>query len=183
MWKKYKPKHLKEKSAKSKKIEKVKIVDETKKDVTPVLVTDNLSDENIYEDNTLLISALKGKVFLPFKKSDLENILNECNNKYSSIQDIINSNYTLPLNLFKSSSISRFREAFKLMYNKEKSSIKDALDLGFEVMLNYNLHPAIISACKNIDELDIYLDYLESGEPQKFDCFNIIFEFPPMVIK
>lgn len=52
-----------------------------------------------------------------------------------------------------------------------------------ELLFNYNLHPAIISACKNIDELDIYLDYLENNETDKFNCFNIKFEIAPSISK
>ena len=68
------------------------------------------------------------------------------------------------------------------MRKKEKASISDSFELGFELMFNYNLHPAIIAACKNLDELDIYLDYLETGETNNFDCFEIIFELPPAVV-
>ena len=56
-----------------------------------------------------------------------------------------------------------------------------AFDLGTELLFNYNLHPAIISACRNLDELDIYLDYLENNETENFKCFSIIFEIPPVV--
>ena len=69
------------------------------------------------------------------------------------------------------------------MKKKENGSIKDAFDLGMELLFNYNLHPAIITACKNLDELDIYLDYLENNETDKFDCFKIVFEIAPIVVK
>lgn len=138
---------------------------------------------NIYTENTLIISETKGKIFLPYNLSELNKTLENNPDKYSCIDDIITQNFTLPFNLFKSPSISRFREAFKLMRNKEKSSVKSAFDLGMELLFNYNLHPAIISACRNLDELDIYLDYLENSQTDKFDCFKIIFDIAPVLSK
>ncbi|MBR1802453.1 MAG: hypothetical protein IJ777_00525 [Clostridia bacterium] len=138
---------------------------------------------NNYVENTLIVSQTSGNVVLPYHVSELKEILKENPHKYSSIDDIIIKDYTLPISLFKNPFISRFRESFKLMKNKEKSSIANSFELGVELMFNYNLHPAIISACKNLDELDIYLDYLENGETNKFDCFKIVFELPPAIVK
>lgn len=135
------------------------------------------------QENTLIISEIKKKVFLPYYIQELNNILNNEPDKYSNLEDVILQNYTLPFSMFKNLSIARFREAFKLMRNKEKKSIKSAFDLGMELLFNYNLHPAIISACKNLDELDIYLDYLDNNETDKFDLFNIKFEVAPVLVK
>ena len=77
----------------------------------------------------------------------------------------------------------------------QKKSIIFSLNLATELVFNYNLHPAIITACRNLDELDIYLDCLENkqlsyicfklenNETEKFKCFNIIFEIPPIISK
>lgn len=120
---------------------------------------------------------------MPYTISNLNDILKNNPNKYSSIDDVILNEYTLPLSLFKNPVIARFREAFKLVKNKDRGNIKDAFDTAMEVMFNYNLHPAVISACKNLDELDIYLDYLENGEIDKFNCFNIVFKLAPVIVK
>lgn len=56
-----------------------------------------------------------------------------------------------------------------------------ALDLGLELMFNYDLNPIVISACRNLDELDIYLDCLEENQLSSFDCFEIKFEVAPQV--
>ena len=134
-------------------------------------------DTNLIE-NTLVISETQGKVFLPYTIDTLKSILEEENTKYKNINEVIEGEFVIPFTNFKNPILSRFKEAFKLIRYKEHGSIKDAFDLGMELLLNYNLHPAIISACKNIDELDIYLDYLENNETDKFDCFNIKFEIP-----
>ena len=146
-----------------------------------IVTSETNSPKKEYVEKTLIVSETSGNVILPYEISKLNGLLE--NGKYSTIDEIINQEYTLPISMFKNPFIARFREAFKLMRNKEKNSIKEAFDLGTELMFNYNLHPAIISACKNLDELDIYLDYLENGETNKFDCFKVVFELPPAVVK
>ena len=136
-----------------------------------------------YQENTLIISELKCKVILPYTISELNVILQKNPEKYNNTQDIIEQVYTVPYTVYKNPPIARFREAFKLIHDREHKSIKSAFDLGMELLFNYNLHPAIISACKNIDELDIYLDYLENNETNKFDLFQVVFEIAPIVVK
>ena len=141
----------------------------------------NTSDINLLE-NTLVISEIQGKVILPYTLNNLKLMLNENKSKYKSINEIIETEYTVPYSKFKNPSFARFKEAFRLVKNKEHGSIKEAFDLGMELLLNYNLHPAIISACKNIDELDIYLDYLSTNELNKFTIFDVKYEIAPMNI-
>ena len=69
------------------------------------------------------------------------------------------------------------------MRNKEKASLYKSFDLGIELMWNSLLNPAVITACKNLDELDIYLDYLDSNEIEKFKIFDVKYEIAPMVKK
>lgn len=135
------------------------------------------------KENCLVISETRSKVILPYLIDTLNKKMQNNPGKYSSIDEIIAKEYTIPLSRYKNPIVSRFREAFKLMRIKEKSSIAKAFDLGMELTFNYNLHPAIISACRNLDELDIYLDCLENEETDKFKCFDIVFEIPPMIIR
>lgn len=140
-------------------------------------------DNQCLSDNdTLTISETQNTVFLPYKISDLELTLKENQKKYESIEDIINKDYTIPLSRYKNSSLSRFREAFLLMKEREKASFSKALDLALELTFKYNLNPAIITACKNLDELDIYLDCLDSTNLDNFKIFNIKYEIPPIKI-
>ena len=134
------------------------------------------------QENTLIISEKTKKVFLPYSFSSLETLFKNNPSKYSCVEDIIRKDFTMPLDLFKIPSVSRFRESFKLMRDKENKSFKESFDLAIELFFNYNLHPAIISACRNLDELDIYLDYLSDNETHKFNCFNIVFEVAPTTI-
>ena len=171
----------------------VQVSSKTESDSENLSVLDNDINENNLQisdaqcnnflENTLVISETQGKVILPYTINELNLILEEKNSKYQNINEIIEDNFVIPYANFKNPIFSRFKEAFKLIRYKEHGSIKEAFDLGMELLLNYNLHPAIISACKNIDELDIYLDYLENNETDKFDCFNIKFEITPTLIK
>ena len=136
-----------------------------------------------FKEKTLIISEMSRTVLLPYKLEDVREEYDAHQSKYSSLEDVIKQKYTLPISLYKNPFVTRFRESFKLMRKKEKSSIKEAFDLGLELMFNYNLHPAIISACKCLDELDIYLDYLDTGETDKFDFFKVEFEMAPTVVK
>ena len=136
-----------------------------------------------YDYNTLIISEKEQKAYLPFFYKEIKNIYEKYNNKYKTMQDVINELYIIPLDKFKNSAISRFREAFNLIRNKEKGSVIKALDLGLELMFKYELNPIIIAGCRNLDELDIYLDCLEEKELNDFKCFEIKFEVMPKIIK
>ena len=132
----------------------------------------------IFDNNTLLISEIQNKVVLPFSVSELEKDLEE-NTNYTDLQDIIDTKYTIPLDKYKNAALARFKEAYNLMRKKENASITSSLDLALELTFNNLLNPAIITACKNLDELDIYLDYLSSNELDKFKIFDIKYEMLP----
>ena len=134
-----------------------------------------------YVENTLVISEMQGTVILPYKIEDIKNKLAENKNTYSSIEDVIQKTYTIPIKKYKSSALSRFKEAYKLITKKEHKSKIKALSLGFELFFNYNLHPAIITACNSLDELDIYLACLEDNTLEDFKFFKIKYEIAPVV--
>ena len=126
----------------------------------------------------MTISEIKNKVFLPYSVSDLNEKLKE-NENYRNLQEIIDNEYKIPLDKYKNSIIARFKETYNLMRKKENASITDSLDLALELSFNNLLNPAIITACKNLDELDIYLDCLSSNELDKFNIFKIKYEIYP----
>ena len=138
-------------------------------------------ENNLEDNNTLVISEEDGKVYLPYSKDDIKNEVLQ--NKGTKISDVIEGKYILPLDKYKNSMRARFREGYNLMYRKEGKSKKSAIMLGIELMFETNLHPAIISACKNLEELDIYLDCLEDNELEKFSCFKIIYKSLPTLRK
>lgn len=138
--------------------------------------------ENNLEDNhTLIISEEDGKVYLPYTKDEIKKDVSQ--NKGTKISEIIENKYILPLDKYKNSIRARFREGYNLMYHREGKSKRSAIMLGIELMFETNLHPAIISACKNLEELDIYLDCLDDNELEKFSCFKIIYKSLPTLRK
>ena len=131
----------------------------------------------------LLISEIDNKVVLPYTLKEVKDILKANPAKYSTVLDVVNTVYTVPLKNYKNSALSRFNEAFKLIRQREHGSVVQALDLASELFFNYNLHPAIITACKNLTQLDVYLSCLEYNELEDFKYFKIIFQSLPAVTK
>lgn len=136
-----------------------------------------------YVENTLVISETQQRVFLPYNINTVKDILLNNPNEYSSIQGVINKLYTKSIDYYKFSAIARFKEAYKLIKERENGSKIKALGLGLELFFNYNLHPAIITACKSLDELDVYLACLEDNTLDEFHFFDIKYEIPPVVPK
>ena len=138
------------------------------------------SDEldSSFIENMLVISSIQNKVILPFTIQKIHKILSE-DSTYSSINEVIEKLYTKPLDNYKFPAISRFREAYLLIRNKEKKSKIRAILFASELFANYNLHPAIITACENQEQLDIYLSCLEDNKLSEFSFFDIKFEIPP----
>lgn len=136
-----------------------------------------------YIENTLVISEEQKKVILPYTINQLKETLLKNNTEYSSLQDVIDKVYTKPINYYRFSAIARFKETYKLVREKEKGPRAKALELAFELLLNYNLHPAIITACKSLDELDVYLACLEDNTLDEFGFFDIKYEIPLAIPK
>ena len=148
---------------------------EQKQQLEPI---DEYDNKMLMNNDTLIISDSNKKVILPYTISDLEKKLKN-NKKYKSLEDVIVHEYTIPIETFKNPTKSRFREAFQLIKKKEHGSLKEAIELGFELMFQSDLNPAVIAACKDLDELDIYLDCLDDNELEKFSCFKIQYDIPP----
>ena len=79
-----------------------------------------LNESDIVDNPTLLISEIQNKVVLPYTISELQQVLNK-NNNYKSLQDIIDNVYTIPIDRYKNSFKSRFKETYNLMRRKEKN--------------------------------------------------------------
>ena len=147
-------------------------------------IENNIEEEiHIKNNNILLISEKLGKVILPYKAKEVLEIFNNDENKYSSIEDVIEDKFTRNLIDFKVPFISRYVETMKLIRDREHYSFIDAVAIATEMMKKRFLHPAIISACRNLNELDVYLDCLDKNELEDFKIFNIKYELYPMVVK
>ena len=141
----------------------------------------NMSVPNA-SNNCLIISDEDQKVYLPYSFDEVDRKFKTFQNKYESITDLIEKEYIKPASFYKNPFTARFREAYKLMRRRQHGSVGAALALGIELAFETHLHPAIITACKNLEELDIYLDCLDDNELDKFSCFNIIYKSVPVVL-
>lgn len=140
-------------------------------------------DEELTDENVLLISEIDKKVVLPYTMEELNNILAENPDKYETIKEVIDRVYTKPLKYYHNASLMRFKEAFKLVRERENGTFSQALDLALELFSNHSLHPAVITACKNLNELDVYLSCLEYNELNDFHFFKMIFKMAPLKSK
>lgn len=129
----------------------------------------------------LLISSKTNKVTLPYTKQDIEGYI-KCG-KYETEEQAIENEYTIPLDKYKNESLARIREGYKLARIKEKKNISESVKYALDLIFERRLHPAVITACNTIDQLDIYLACLDENVPELFDFFDIIFEYPPIEIK
>ena len=134
-------------------------------------------------NDTLLISEVQGKVLLPYKAEDIWKIFDNSNNKYSCVEEVIEDRYTRDFSDFRIQFTSRYAETMKLAREKENYNFFDAVILATEMMKKRFLHPAIISACNSLNELDVYLDCLDKNELDDFKIFKIKYELYPAVVK
>lgn len=134
--------------------------------------------DSSFVENTLIISSIQNKVVLPYTINNIYKTLSS-QTDLTSINDVIEKVYTKSLRNYRFPAFARFREGYRLMVSKEKKSKFEAILYATELFTNYNLHPAIITACENQEQLDIYLSCLEDDKLSEFRFFNIKFEIPP----
>lgn len=135
--------------------------------------------QHVQDNTTLIISEKEGKVFLPYHVNELKAYLDEYPEEYNSLTDVVNQEYIIPISKYKNPRSSRFRETYALMRDIEMKSIIESFKKSFGVMLNSNLNPAIIAACKSEHQLNNYIYCLEHNKLNEFKDFKIIFEMVP----
>lgn len=144
-------------------------------------VSEEISDGNIKNNNTLIISEKDNKVFLPYTVSEIQSYMEKYPKEYKSLEYVINKEFILPLDYYtKHPSLARFREAYSLIRDREAKSVFDALKYALNIMFKYDLNPAIISACKTEEALNLYIECLENKDLSKFNLFKIEFRLNPL---
>ena len=144
-------------------------------------VSEEISDGNIQNNNTLIISEKDNKVFLPYTVSEIQSYMEKYPKEYKSLEYVINKEFILPLDYYtKHPSLARFREAYSLIRDREAKSVFDALKYARNIMFKYDLNPAIISACKTEEALNLYIECLENKDLSKFNLFKIEFRLNPL---
>ena len=142
----------------------------------------NEHKSSMESNDTLLISETLDTVILPFSNEEVKTILNQDDKDFKSFDEVVVSNFTRPLSDFKIPWVSRFRETMKLAKRCNYSKL-DSITLSLEMMNKRFLHPAIIAACRTLDELDVYLDCLDKNELDQFKIFKIKYVFRPVLLK
>lgn len=148
----------------------------------------NLSDDDIdnevnklltaQQDNyNLIISEKHDHIYLPYKMSELKTYIDSYPNVYSSFEDVVKQEFVLPFDYFQKHPFkSRFSETYNILRNREGKDLFTSIKYSLNLAKNKNINPAIIAACKTLNELDSYLYYLESNNIKKFKFFNIIYQ-------
>ena len=141
------------------------------------------SDDDIHDNNTLLVSEKLQKVFLPYSVKEVMSYLEQYPKEYSSFSDVITKEFIFPYSYYsKHTVVSRFREAYSLIRDRESKSIIDAFKFAVDIMFNYELNPVIIAACKTQEELEDYLSCLNRQKLDEFTAFEIKYEISPLKI-
>lgn len=145
--------------------------------------TNKTEIEGIENNDTLIISEILGMVVLPYTAREVYEILDDKHNNYQTVEDVIFDKFTRPLSDYKFQAWSRYNETIKLLTKRQGYKLTDSISLALEMMGKRYLYPAIISACRNLDELDVYLDCLEKNEVDDFKIFKIKYELHPILVK
>lgn len=145
---------------------------EIEKPDTPVVA--EVDEELSLVEKTLFINEYNNTAILPYSILDLEEYFSDNPEKYSSLHDIIDQEYTVSLNNYVNNSITRFKETYKLAKSKSNLSVLESLNFAKKVFNIDNVQPVVIAACSNIDELSSYIDCLENDNLNSFEYFKII---------
>ena len=133
-------------------------------------------------NHCLIVSESSKKVYLPYSKKEIQEYLEKYPDQYESFSDVVNKEFICSLELYaKHPVISRFKEAYYLIRDREAKSVFEALKVAFDVMFNYDLNPTIIAACKSQEQLEDYLDCLKNNNLNNFNDFEIRFEVSPLL--
>jgi hypothetical protein len=118
-----------------------------------------------------LLKFINDKKYADFL--EIESYMEKYPKEYKSLEYVINKEFILPLDYYtKHPSLARFREAYSLIRDREAKSVFDALKYALSVMFEYDLNPAIISACKTEEALNLYIECLENKDLSKFNLLK-----------
>lgn len=137
-----------------------------------------IQNKEINEKRVLLISSKTQTITLPYIKEQIEAFIKD--GKYETEEEVIQNQYTIPLSKYKNEALSRVREGYRLARKKEGLNVSESIKYAINLIFERRLHPAVITACNTIDQLDIYLACLDENVPELFDFFEIKFEYPPI---
>lgn len=140
----------------------------------------NFSLEN-FNNKILRISEKENRVYLPYTSTEVSSYLLHFPDDYHSPSDVIKKEFILPLDYYiKHPVLSRFRETYSLIRDREGKSILEAIKYSMNLMFTYELSPTIIAACKTQEQLENYINCLQNNKLDNFSDFEIKFEINPL---
>ena len=153
------------------------------------IIEKNVQEEKIYVESTieienssfdksnnkvLFISYKNNYAILPHTTEDLEKAFSDNPEKYSSLQDIIDKEYTISLKDYKiDSSSTVYDECFNIAKNKCNYNSLKAMKFANSAKRIEGANPLIIRACNNVNEVEFYLNCLENNKLDEFNLFKI----------
>lgn len=155
---------------------------------TPAKDEEMIEEKNIVEENSmdeetsnstekvLFISYKDNYAILPYSTKDLEQFFSSNPEKYSSLQDIIDKEYTISLENYKFDSSSVYDECMNIAKQSPDYSALKAIKFANNAKKYENANPIIIKACKSLDEIELYLNCLENNNLENFTLFKIVEE-------
>lgn len=141
----------------------------------------NKYDEELKDNLELRVSEKQKRVYLPYTKAEIEGFLENYPEEYKSAKDVINQEFITDISIYnKHPVLARFREAYSLSRNREMKSAIDSLKFAVDLMFRSDINPTIIAAVKSQQQLETYIQCLESNQLENFKYFTIIFEVNPI---
>lgn len=141
----------------------------------------NKFDIDLNDNLELRVSERQKRVYLPYTKAEVKELLENYPEEYKSAKDVIQQEFIADISIYnKHPVLARFRESYSLSRNKEMKSAIDSLKFAMDMMFRSDINPAIIAAVKSQKQLDKYIECLENGKLEDFTYFTIIFEVNPI---
>lgn len=136
------------------------------------------------DNENLIISEKKDKVYLPYTLYELQSYKNNYPSDYKSLSNVVSKEFTLQLTpLIKHPYKARFKETYNLFKNKEGKSTISSIIYALKTTVKKNVNAAIIAACRSEDDLNRYIECLEDNDLQNFKNFNIVYDMSLTVKK
>lgn len=134
--------------------------------------------KGINNNNNLIISETKNKIFLPYTVDEIDNFMRYYPRSYITASDVVKREYIINLtDVTKHPYRARFKEAYNLMRNRENKGIVSSFINAIRISLKRKLNPAVIASCRSKTELKKYLICLKYNQLENFEMFNTIYEF------
>ena len=139
-----------------------------------------VAKKEIFDNNTLRISEIDKKIYLPYTVEEVKEVLND-SGKYNSEQEVVENHFTIPTSTYMNFFTGRYKEVVSLIGRTPDCEVGKMFALG--QMFNTKVHPAIIRSCRTMNEYYYYLKCLENNNLEDFKVFDIKFEVPPTQVK